>query len=251
LLPPLNRRRVLILVALLGPVGLLFLFPGQRLWFAFTLATGIGTASLQERIDALEEKAIRGVEFSAEEREFLTDFYRTLATGAKLSLLVRQTGRMMDHYLDGSGAEHRLDAGIFTENVKVRAQMAALRRRAVSAPCTSEKRFSSPSFYMPDASKLDSVFGLYDGTVHVTRSPSAGGGCVLRWRAEVPWIWPSYPRLKKEYGNYHAESFPLPTLRSIVFGRRHALFVDNGLGEYLVQLGLARPFLAFAEWDES
>lgn len=32
--------------------------------------------------------------------------------------------------------------------------------------------------------------------------------------------------------------------------REHSLFVDNGLGEYLVQLGLAKSFLAFAEWDE-
>jgi hypothetical protein len=37
---------------------------------------------------------------------------------------------------------------------------------------------------------------------------------------------------------------------SLVLGRRHALFVDNGLGEYLVQLGLAKPFVAYAEWDE-
>jgi hypothetical protein len=66
----------------------------------------------------------------------------------------------------------------------------------------------------------------------------------------VPWGWPSYASLKTKYGDAHAESFPLPNLKSALFGREHSLVVDNGLGEYLVQLGLAKPFLAFSEWDE-
>ena len=65
-----------------------------------------------------------------------------------------------------------------------------------------------------------------------------------------PEIWPSYASLKQKYGDYHAESFPLPNLKSIVFGRQYALFVDNGLGEHLSRVGLAKPFLAFAEWEE-
>ena len=103
---------------------------------------------------------------------------------------------------------------------------------------------------MPDASQVDSVFGLYHGKVALTRSLEADGRCVVHVRAEVPWFWPSYASLKQKHGNAHAESFPLPNLKCLLFGPNHALYVDNGLGEYLVTLGLARPFLAYAEWDE-
>ncbi len=243
-----RRSLVVASIAVLGIALVLFaLFPG-RLGMAITIGTGIGTRALQERIDGLEGKAIRGAAFSQDDKEFLADFYRTLGTGAKLSVLVRQTGRLMDHYLDGSGADYQLEPEIFSENAKVQRQMSLLRKRALTVPC-AERHYASPTFYMPDVSKVDSVFGLYHGRVLLTGIESADGTCTLRWRAEVPWIWPSYASLKKKYGDYHAESFPLPNLKCI-FGRQHALYVDNGLGEYLVHLGLAKPFLAFAEWEE-
>jgi hypothetical protein len=229
-------------------VAALLLFPGQRLGLAFTLATGIGTQDLQRRIDALEGKAIGRKAFSAQDRELLSDFYRTLATGAKLTIVVRQTGRMMDHYLDGSGADYQLQPAIFRDNTKVQAQITALRARA--EPCVTGKRLTSPTFYMPDPSQVDSVFGLYHGTVTLTRSLGPDARCTSHLRAEVPWYWPSYECLRQKHGSYHAESFPLPNLKAWLFGRQHALFVDNGLGQYLVNLGLARPFLAYAEWDE-
>ena len=37
---------------------------------------------------------------------------------------------------------------------------------------------------------------------------------------------------------------------SIVFGVEYSLFVDNGLGEYLTRIDLAKSFVAYAEWDE-
>jgi hypothetical protein len=87
--------------------------------------------------------------------------------------------------------------------------------------------------------------------VRLTRSVAPNRTCLLHWRAEVPWLWPSYASLRKKYGTPHAESFPLPNLESVLFGQKYALFVDNGLGEYLAEVGLAKPFLAFAEWDET
>jgi hypothetical protein len=251
--PQRPRRRWHYLLAalfLLFALGLRLAFPGPRLGMAFTLSTGIGTAGLQARIDALEEQAINARAFSAEDRAFLSDFYRTLATGAKLSILVRQTGSMMDHYLDGSGAEYRLSPEIFRGNRKVQAQLGVLRRRAAGKSCVGVTRVASPTFYMPDPSQVDSVFGLYHGSVALTRAPGTDGKCVSHVRAEVPWNWPTYASLKQKYGSYHSESFPLPNQKSLVLGRKHSLFVDNGLGEYLVQLGLAKSFLAFAEWDE-
>jgi hypothetical protein len=231
----------------LGVVAIL-LFPGWRLLLAFTVATGIGRDALQSRIDAVEAKAILREQLTTDDREFLVDFYATLATGGKLSILARQTGKMMEHYLGRSGTPFELEPEIFTENDKVRAQAELLRKRVAKSRCEPGKRFSSATFYMPDASKVDSVFGLYHGQLHVTLEPASEGSCRLRWRAEVPWVWPSYELLKKKYGNAHAESFPLPNLGCLVFGREHALFVDNGLGHHLEEVGLAKSFVAFSEW---
>jgi hypothetical protein len=250
LFPRIRRRWVVAGTLLAVVVSTFFLFPGRRLSLAFTIATGIGTPSLQARIDALEEKAIRAEAFSADEREFLVDFYRTLATGAKLTIVVGQTGRLLEHYLDGSGTDYRLAPEIFSENRRVREQIMLLAQRASSASCSETSRYVSPTFYMPDPSKVDSVFGLYHGTVVLRYTLASDGRCVSHFRAEVPWSWPSYASLRKKYGHPHAESFPLPNLETLLFGRRHALYVDNGLGEHLVTLGLAKPFLAFSEWEE-
>ncbi len=243
-----KRRLGLFLFALLGTALFCeWLFPGQRLLMALRIATGFWLSPLQSRIDELEAKAIRRAPFSDDDKEFLADFYGTLATGGKLTILARQTGRMMDHYLAGTGADYRLDPPIFSGNRKVQAQMERLRRQAGSR-CNA--KLSSPTFHMPDTSQIDSVFGLYYGTVKLESSRSADGRCTLHWRAEVPWQWPSYPSLKRKYGDYHAESFPLPNLMALAFGRQRALYVDNGLGQYLVELGLAKPFLAYSEWSE-
>jgi len=237
-------------VALVGLVGLLYAFPGDRLGLAFTIATGMGRDGLQHRIDLLEERAVKQQHFSAADLAFLRDFYGTLATGGKLAIVARQTGRMMDHYLAGSGDDYRLEPEIFTSNEKVQRQVAQLRKRASALPCVQGRRLSSGTFYMPDASNVDSVFGLYWGRVHATQERAASGACVLHWRAEVPWVWPSYASLQQKYGNPHAESFPLPSLRAVLFGRQQSLFVDNGLGHHLEELGLAKSFLAFAEWSD-
>lgn len=247
-----RRGWTIALVALLAVATLVQLaFPGRRTLYAITIGTGIGRDALQRRIDALEEKAIRRADFTTSERTFLTDFYSTLATGAILTWFVRQTGHMMHHYLSGSGEPFELRPEIFTENRKVQRQAALLRKRLGPAPCRQGQAVRSPRFYMPDTSKIDSVFGLYYGTLSATAAPQPDGTCRIRWRAEVPWDWPSYPSLKRKHGRFHAESFPLPNARSIVLGQRHALYVDNGLGHHLEVLGLATSFVAFAEWDEA
>jgi hypothetical protein len=226
-----------------------WLFPGPRPGLAWTLATGLGRAELQARINEIQDKAIASSPLSAEDKSFLADFYRTLATGGKLTIAVRQTGRLMDHYLDGSGAAFALEPTIFAENAKVQRQIDKLKEQATRAPCTPGKAWSSPKFYMPDASRTDSVFGLYWGTVRVTQVGSEGLECRLRYRAEVPWTWPSYAELQARYGTPHGESFPLPNAMSLLFGADHALYVDNGLGHHLSTVGLAREFVAYAEWD--
>lgn len=247
---PSGRRiaKWLFRTAAAGCVVLLVIFPGERLDFAVTVATGIGRDHLQSRIDAIERKAIREEPLTTDDRDFLVDFYSTLATGAKLSVVARQTGNLMTHYLGGSGTDFELEPSIFTTNRKVKAQAQLLAKRAAGLSC--DRRSSSPVFYMPDRSNIDSVFGLYHGRLTLTARTDAKGQCQHDFRAEVPWVWPSYASLKKKHGDPHAESFPLPSARSLISGRRHALFVDNGLGHHLEREGLAKSFLAFAEWSQ-
>lgn len=243
------RSRLVAGAALAVAAAALVLFPGRRLVFALAVGTGIGRDALQARVDAVEEKAVRGEPFSADDRAFLVDLYRTIATGGRVVVFARRSGRLLHHYLDGSGADLRLDPGIFTGNAKVRRRMAALRAAAAAAPVDEPVALSSGTFYMPDASQADSVYGLYDGTLRVERVAAPGGARVLRWRAEVPWTWPSYAEIELEHGDPHAECFPLPSVASAWLGGE-PLRIDNGLGERLAQEGLARPFLAYAEWDE-
>lgn len=165
------RRKLRLSVGVVGCliasfVVLRVLFPGRQFGLAFTIATGIGRRALQTQIDTLEEKAIQKRIFTEEERDFLIDFYSTLATGAKLTVVVRQTGNMMNHYLSSSGTPFRLEPEIFTQNRKVQTQIQLLRRRASRETCHSGQHYSSDTFYMPDRSNIDSVFGLYYGTAY-------------------------------------------------------------------------------------
>lgn len=118
------------------------------------------------------------------------------------------------------------------------------------ADFTEEEVAFLKEFYMPDFSNIDSVFGLYYG--HIEAVPEITGDSIrIRWRAEVPWEWPSYESLKEKHGDYHAESFPIPNAACLIFGIDGAVFIDNGLGEYLTQLGIAKSFLAYAKWEET
>ncbi|PJZ71099.1 hypothetical protein CH373_00840 [Leptospira perolatii] len=249
----LNYRKIFFILVLatfvcIGGLVAIFLFPGERLSLAFTIFSGIGKSSLQYRIDALEVKAIKRQEFTPGDKDFLKNFYSTLATGAKLTFVARQTGRLMEHYLAATGADFILEPEIFTENEKVQGKIKQIRTHLRSSVCSS-RQITSETFYMPDSSNIDSIFGLYYGKISLTTLETNQSNCKVKWRAEVPWYWPSYDSLKKKYGDYHAESFPLPNLASIIFGSS-PLYVDNGLGGYLVQLDIAKPFVAFSEWEE-
>ena len=91
---------------------------------------------------------------------------------------------------------------------------------------------------MPDFSNIDSVFGLYYGCI-AARPIRTGDKLTIQWRAEVPREWPSYESLREKHGDYHAESFPIPNASCLVRGIDGAIIIDNGLGEYITQLGLA------------
>jgi hypothetical protein len=216
---------------------------------ALTLATGANIHELQARVTAVEHKAIAKEPLSDDDKAFLHDLYAAMAMGAKRSGVLAQSRRMMERYLDGSGTPLELTPAIFRDNARVRAQLVRLKVQMAAAR-EDGRPFRSPRFYMPDASQLDSVTGLYWGTVTGSVRVSKDGDKLAHFRAEVPWEWPSYESLQKRYGTPHAETFELPNIRSLIAGPAYALHIENGLGEYLVRVGLAKPFVAWSEWDE-
>ena len=131
--------------------------------------------------------------------------------------------------------------------------MQSLRQRIV-ADLTErgsvDETYSSQTFYMGDPEFLNAHVGLYFGSVvarpHVTKE----GTVALHWRAEVPWKWPSYASLHDKYGDYHAQCFPIPNARSWLQGPQYCLRMDDGSGGYLAEIGLAKPFLVYSEWEE-
>ncbi|CAA6689911.1 MULTISPECIES: hypothetical protein [unclassified Lentimonas] len=223
-------------------------FPGAQLPIALTLATGIQGSALQAQIDHCEAKAIEGADFTAEEITFLQNLYTCLYKGARLTVVLPEVSKMMEHYLAQSGASLEVEASIFTTNAKVIHQMETMKAEILSDK-PLQPSYRSETFYMPDFSNIDSVFGLYYG--HLIAEPERiNGSLQIHWRAEVPWEWPSYASLTAKHGDPHAESFPIPNVSCLIKGIDGAIYIDNGLGEHITHLGLAKSFTAFTEWTE-
>jgi hypothetical protein len=249
------RRYALVAAGLLMILIVAFLayFPGRKSLLALTLASGIGVSDLQARVDALEQQAIDGQPFSEADRAFLQDLYTSFAKGARLTYVLRQSGRLMDRYLSRTGEPLQMGPRIFLGSRNVREQMDLLRQRIVEDWQSRDilaEAYSSETFHMGEPELFDSSVGLYFGRISVRPRPVGSDRLRLRWRAELPWQWPSYQSLYDKYGDYHAQCFPLPNARSLLGGPEYYLWVDDGLGGYLAQIGLAAPFLAWAEWDE-
>ena len=255
-----GKRRKLRLVAkiLMGALAalvaaFLIIFPGRQTPIAFSLATGIGISGLQNRVDDLEAKAIGGIPLTEEDKTFLGNLYACFGKGGQVTIVFRQSGQFMRHYLSKNGDDLRTSPRIFLNSRPVQEAMQLLKQRIMADLAehgSTDETYSSSTFYMGDPGFPDASVGLYFGRVvahpHVTKA----GTVALQWRAEVPWTWPSYASLHDKYGDYHAQCFPIPNARSWLQGSRYCLRMDDGLGGYLAESGLAKPFLVYAEWEE-
>ena len=234
-------------------LAFLIVFPGRQTPIAMSLATGIGVPSLQAKIDRLEEKAILDQEFTEEDKAFLRNLYTCCAKGGKLIVVARQSGAMMDRYLEATGEELCTGPRVFLGSRRVRHEMELVRRwiqREAEEPDRLRRVYVSRTFHMADPEFFESLTGLYYGRLIAKPRRLQDGTLAIRWRAEVPWRWPTYEYLRRTYGSYHAWCFPLPNARSLLFGAEYCLRIDDGLGEHLVKLGLAKPFLVYSEWEE-
>ncbi len=248
------KRVVVICVALavLLVTALLIYFPGRQFIIAFTLGTGLGVNGLQQRVDVLEEKAIHDEAFTDDEKAFLKDLYTCLAKGGRLVVVYRQTGGMMERYLSMSGEDLYTDPRVFKGSRPAQDEVERLTEvlMADHRGDGMKPSYTSPRFDMGDPTFPDAVAGLYYGTLTVRPERTAEGNITLHWLAEVPWVWPDYESIYAEYGRYHARSFPLPNARSLLQGPRYCLYLDDGLGAHLENLGLAKSFLVYSQWDE-
>jgi hypothetical protein len=237
----------------IATVAFLIYFPGHQSLLALTLASGIGIGGLQARVDAMEQKAIDGERFTETDRAFLRDLYICFAKGARLTYVLRQSGQLMDRYLSRTGDPLQMEPRIFLGSRNVQGQMDLLRQRvaeSLQVHGTLAEEYTSDIFHMGEPELFDSSAGLYFGRISVRPRLLDDDRLLLRWRAELPWQWPSYQSLYDKYGDYHAQCFPLPNARSLLQGPNYHLWIDDGLGEHLAQIGLAQPFLAWSEWDE-
>ncbi|MFZ5829628.1 MAG: hypothetical protein ACOY3P_06055 [Planctomycetota bacterium] len=233
-------------------MAFLIYFPGRQSTLAITLATGLGVERLQQRVDVLEEKAIAGLPFTQADRVFLKDLYTCFAKGARLTVNLRQSAELMDHYLGRSGEDLEIEPRVFVGSREVQQQVTALRREIASdlrQRRTMNDEYTSPTFYMGDPEFLESHVALYFGHISVRPHRMSNGNVLLQWRADMPWEWPSYDSLRAKHGDPHAQCFPLPNLKSMLLGPKYSLRVDDGLGEHLTKIGLAKPFRVFSQWE--
>lgn len=224
----------------------------QRASIALTLASGVGIPELQARVNELEEKAIKRAEMSEADKAFLVDLYTCFVEGGRL--VAPESSKLMQRYLSRSSEALNVSSNLFVRSSPVQREMEAIRKQVAADLARDGKLkgdYASKSFYMGDPNYFDSIVGLSFGTIKARPGESRPDAVVIHWRAEVPWEWPTYESILKSYGNYHARSFPLPNASSILAGSQRSLRIDDGLGGYLPAIGLAKPFLAYSEWDEA
>lgn len=246
-------RRVLFIAAgglIVLVIAFLVYFPGRQTPMAITLATGIGVSSLQAEVDALQAKAASGEHFSETDKRFLKNLYQCFAKGGRLTIVLRQSGTMMERYLSCSGETLQTQPRIFLGSRRVQQEMNQLRQKILTDQQAAKVQdsYTSPEFYMGDPDFFESFVGLYYGKISVRPSVSPDGTLTLQWRADLPWKWPSYHTPAGEH-DPHAK-FPLPNARSLLQGSRYCLRMDDGLGQQLEELGLAKPFQVYSVWQE-
>lgn len=239
-----TKHKLLSSVLIFGALTLTV--PEVRL--AFTIGSGIGLGKLQDRIEAIQSRAINN-QVSDSDKTFLKSFYRVLAYGAGLTFVLPESARLMHHYLDSSGEQTSLAVELLTESPRVANQMGVIRSTLLKQ-CSVEQSHKSPRFDMGHLKPLDSHFALYFGTIAGKIATSAKGEFEIQWTAEMPWKWPTYKDIKATYGTFYAEIIPFPNAMSLL-NLGPPMFLPNALGGELEKQGLAKSFQTITSWEET
>jgi hypothetical protein len=213
---------------------------------ACQLASGDFKA-IQDRVDALEQKAIKKEEFTADDKAFLSDLYSSLVFGGRV-LGHREAADMLARYLEATGEPLRIDQGVYLENRKVQAAVAKLKARMAADLAAGRPResYASPpiTFSVKENPRL-----FYFSNVFVLRaSPAApeGGRRRVLFRVELEARFISYDEEKTRFGRYAVHRTPFNTN-----ARGETFTIDDGLSQYLTVLGLAKEFVYFSEWTDA
>lgn len=239
----------LVIAALL--IALVLFFEPFRI--AFTVGTGIGMPSMQEKIFSLKKRAIAN-ELTNEDKTYLRNFYRTLAVGASGLIILPESSRLMHRYLDGSGEQTSIKSSLFIESIRVKKEMSKIRKALVS-DCKYGNSLRSKRFEMGHGKPWDAHLTLYFGTIMGTLQKGK-----ITWEVNMPYKWPTFENLLVIYGTYDREEFPIPNMLSLIsnylpssaknFGLGHPLYLPNALGGELEKQGLAKSFHTKTKWQE-
>ena len=225
----------------------------EPLRIAFTVGTGIGMPSLQEKIFSLKKKAISN-QLTNEDKTYLRTFYRTLAIGASGLIILPESSRLMHRYLDGSGDQTSINPSLFIESIRVKKEMSKI-RKALESDCKDGNSLTSKRFEMGHGKPWDAHLTLYFGTIMGTLKEGK-----INWEVNMPYKWPTFESLLATYGTYNKEEFPIPNMLSIIsnylpspaknLGLGRPLYLPNGLGGELEKQGLAKSFHTKTKWRE-
>tara|TARA_B100000401_G_scaffold104532_1_gene67745 strand:- start:2457 stop:3191 length:735 start_codon:yes stop_codon:yes gene_type:complete len=212
---------------------------------AFSIGTGIGLDRIQIKIERIQSKLINNETISPEEKDWLKHFYKTLAWGASMSVVLPESSRLMYHYLNNTGKNTSIDRTLFLNSPRVKDKMEEIRDKAIIS-CQLNKKYRSNKFEMGYGRPYDAVFALYFGTVTLERISKDK----VKWTVEMPWKWPDYQDIHNTYGTYYKEIFPLPNMLAVT-GLGEPLWVPNAIGGELENLGLAKSFNTLTTWEET
>jgi len=195
------------------------------------------------------------------------NLYPCLAKGERLIPSLQQTGRMMTHYLASEGTPLPTNKRDFVNVGIIWMEMDHARLSIIAQAAsggTTTRNHQSKVFYMADPHYPDSHHRLHYGHIEAK-------SVRIRWRAGVPWVWPSYAYQEECYGSYHAlrtwtrntrvlvDSFR-PIVNALFRGERphfkrnvkmdRAVWLGDELAECMAKIGMAEFFLACSEWEE-
>lgn len=246
-----QRLSLVLLVVLL--TSYLMYFPGQQSWMAFQIGSGLFNSSLQSEITRIEEKVKNKESLNEAEKQYLIDLYTCFWRGARLTYIYRQTAHLMEHYLSGKGEDLEIEPRIFIGSIKVKNKMVQMRYKLqldLEKKSNLLKEYSSETFYMGDSNFPDSHTGLYTGKLSATILEQSDNKVKIEWKFDHPWKWPSFSYIEEEFGDISSHDFPIPNMMSLIFGEKHALWINDGLGAHLEKIGLAKSFHVTSNWNE-
>ena len=245
----------------------------ERSWHDIPSALKNGEIDwIQARLDTLTGQAKAEEDFSASDKEFLTDLYWWLAVGGYGKGLY-EASKLQRHYIEGSGRELKVSSTVYEQSTIVQYAMAEM-KKVMAADLKSKGAIRNGG----NLSSTD-VLGKTNLGDQARLGEIIKGGYLLaeqdnkrlkycnnrfalkaftevkegfwfwepdrfietRWRVDDTWDFASFPEQKKARRN-DVSHIPLPN--------GAVLKLHDGLSAYLTEQNLAAVFPYFSEWTE-